>query len=61
MTNREKVISGIECCSRIGREKGRGGCERCPYQDPDGGCRERLDVDALELLVQDEISEDDGK
>jgi len=63
MADRDKVIRGLECCNHTGREAYRGGCSRCPYHDPSNieDCRARMDRDALELLVDDTIEEDDGK
>lgn len=59
MPDREKVIRGLECCNKTGRERYLGGCERCPYYDHGDplDCRARLDLDALDLLVDDEIRE----
>ena len=45
MADREKVIDGLEHCS-----KGPIGCQtNCPYQR-DFGCRAQLTSDALELI-----------
>lgn len=59
MPDRETVIRGLECCNRTGRECHAGGCGRCPYHDENNpmDCRARLDLDALDLLVDDEIRE----
>ena len=48
MTNREKVIKGLECCiKRNPDDKTR--CGECPY---DGACLSRLKADALALLKE---------
>ena len=45
MTDREKVLSGLEHC-----KQGPIGCQQeCPYKS-DFGCRSQLAADALELL-----------
>lgn len=49
MTDREKVIEGLEHCRR-----GPIGCQQgCPYTS-DFGCRSQLTADALELLKEQE-------
>ena len=49
MTDREKVINGLEYCS-----KGPVGCQtECPYKR-DFGCRSQLSADALALLKAQE-------
>lgn len=59
VTDRQRIIQALECCFRTGRELHRGGCERCPYYDPQPkeDCQTRLDRDVLELLVDQEIRE----
>lgn len=58
--DRDRVIRGIECCTRTGREQKAGGCDRCPYHDgPE--CLEQLLSEAMECLVDDALGEDDGK
>lgn len=49
MAEREKVIRGIECCLD-------GLCECCPYNSSDGpgGCKDKLMVDALSALKEQE-------
>lgn len=49
MTDREKVIRGLECCTA-------GTCDGCPYEgdeDLRGGCIKRTQVDALEIIRED--------
>ena len=50
MTERERVIRGLECCTQEGPDS----CRRCPYNraDTGGGCDGcgRIMKDALELL-----------
>ena len=46
MTNREKVIKGLECCIKRNPDDKTRCCE-CPY---DGACLNRLKADALALL-----------
>lgn len=54
MTEREKVIKGLECCSTFDRY-GFPLCEECPYAD-DGTCHEldQLHRDAFSLLKAQE-------
>ena len=49
MTDREKVIKGLECCSSA-EECGK----QCPYWDDKGACRTHLEADALALLKAQE-------
>lgn len=49
MTDREKVIKGLECCNGI---LGCGG--GCPYWLDKRGCSETLEADALALLKAQE-------
>ena len=49
MTDREKVIKGLECCSSA-EECGK----QCPYWDDKGACRTHLEADALALLKTQE-------
>lgn len=52
MTDREKVLKGLECCARMRRDA----CQKCPYENecsdpyvpPHGAAH--LAADALELL-----------
>lgn len=54
MTDREKVIKGLECCiKRDPDDKTR--CGECPYE---GACLNRLKSDALALLKAQEPSDD---
>ncbi len=49
MSEREKVIKGLECCIiRDPDDKMR--CGECPYKEPDTYCLNRLKMDALDLL-----------
>lgn len=65
MADRDTAIRGIECCNHMGREQHRGGCSRCPYfnatETIGKDCRQALDEDLYELLVEDAMTEDDGK
>lgn len=58
MTDREKVIKGLETCSDVyyGAD---GGCSSCPYSQNNGDrCLAELVYDAIELLKeQDKIVE----
>ena len=60
MTDREKVIKGLECCAECGKCK-----SECPYDGKNNsmyGCTTRLAKDALELLKAQEprlITEED--
>ena len=49
MTNREKVIQGLECCLE-------GLCDCCSYENINGpgGCKDELMVDALNVLKAQE-------
>ena len=50
MTDREKVIKGLECCIiRHPDDKAR--CDECPYES---ACCNRLKIDALALLKAQE-------
>ena len=52
MTDREKVVKGLECCTFIlGKRK----CNECPYQ-PDNGCYQLQD-DFHVLLKEQEAVE----
>ena len=46
MTELEKVITGLECCSV------KQSCSECPWKGLD--CNDRLQLAALELLKRDE-------
>ncbi len=48
--DREKVIKGLECCKRI---EGRP-CNDCPYAGEDESCVEKMSMDALALLKEQE-------
>ena len=50
MSDREKVVSGLRCCSEMNGEH----CRKCPYQDEcrDGYGIPHLANDALELLEE---------
>lgn len=54
MTDRDKVIKGLECCRRL--PDSMGDCNRlgCPYEAKFTSCIESLCTDALELLKDDE-------
>ena len=52
MTDREKVIKGLECCTKRNPEDVPR-CGECPYQ---GACLNRLKNDALALLKAQETS-----
>lgn len=55
MTDREKVIKGLECC--LGKGQKRGMCEDCPYDTNAGRMKCNLGdmhVDALALLKAQE-------
>ena len=59
MTDREKVIKGLECCIAVQQypDELDSGCTFCPYRPDDMGTCPHLDVlldDALELLKEDE-------
>ena len=60
MTDREKVIKGLECCLPMMSPHGFGHCSECPYKRritlDDGivGCCGELIYDALELLKEQE-------
>ena len=54
MSDREKVINGLRCCSEMSGEY----CRKCPYQDE---CRDDYGIphlanDALELLQEQDTS-----
>ena len=54
MTELEKVIKGLECCSVQ-----HGNCGECPYYDPmmgmfDSDCKLQMQADALALLKEQE-------
>ena len=48
MTDREKVIKGLECCGETMT------CNQCPYDSEMGGCFRNLKADALNLLKEQE-------
>ena len=48
MTDREKVIKGLECCGATMN------CNECPYDSEMGGCFRNLKADALKLLKEQE-------
>lgn len=50
MTEREKVIKGLECCIKHDSDD-KMRCGECPYE---GACLNRLKVDALALLKAQE-------
>jgi hypothetical protein len=57
MIDKEKVLTGLECCRMNGK-----GCTQCPYNKecdemPDFG-NARLCSDALELLKENEVIND---
>ena len=72
MTEREKVIKGLECCkwSRQNVKPKKNKCDECPYKDQDirnaiavwRSCTNVLAIDALSLLKEYEqaIKEKDG-
>lgn len=49
MTDREKVIKGLECCMLSYKD----GCDDCPYTDK-GMCQELLGENAIALLKAQE-------
>ena len=51
MTDREKVIKGLEHCGQPTE------CDGCPYDSEVGGCFTKLKEDALELLKEQEAIE----
>jgi len=51
MTDREKVIKGLECC---GFTENMIRCDNCPYDRSEGGCFTKLRHEALELLKEQE-------
>ena len=55
MPDREKVIKGLECCTKWDS------CSDCPYQTPNeydiSECTEPLHKDALALLIEQEAVE----
>lgn len=68
MTNREKVIKGLECCLRYAQTEylTLKECEGCPYSEvitmgTTCSTLAPLLTDALELLREQEREEDDGK
>ena len=48
MTDREKVIRGLETCSHADEV----GCDQCPYYSTQGvrGCQSTMQMDAFALL-----------
>ena len=52
MTEREKVIKGLEVC--IDREPGKYDCYKCPYETDGNDCDINLSKDALALLKEQE-------
>lgn len=56
MTDREKVIKGLECCIRHGEnaEVGCGRKDECPYEQNGLKCWLDLNRDALALLKEQE-------
>lgn len=51
MSDREKVMKGLECCSRLTDDY----CETCPYNEIlYGECHKLLKKGALELLKEQE-------
>lgn len=59
MTEREKIIKGIECCLPAGIVKSGDACNQCPYgsldkRHSDGYCIRKIMEDALELLKEPE-------
>ncbi len=57
MTDREKVIKGLECCGRTEADLwDEVFCSQCPYNTTEKGCAHRLMADALALIwEQNEI------
>lgn len=51
MVDREKVIEGLECCSRTTAEPN---CEECPYYKDKTDCSGEMMRDALALLKEQE-------
>lgn len=57
MTDREKVINGLECCQKATAVDPEFSCEDCPYNEISvcvQDCRSVLCADALELLKEQE-------
>ena len=52
MTDREKVIKGLEIC--VNRVPGKYDCNECPYEIDGNYCEINLAKDALELLKEQE-------
>ena len=57
MTDREKVIKGLECCIKRNPDD-KTMCGECPYE---GACLNRLKADALALLKAQEPAEPQEK
>lgn len=58
MTKREEVIKGLTFCTTINKVNPIETCGKCPYftkdSEPDVGCIDILELDALELLKKRE-------
>jgi hypothetical protein len=53
MPDREKVIDGLECCAKVGKDLP--DCDKCPYTGlPGTECYSNMFFDALELLKEQE-------
>ena len=50
MTEREKVVKGLEVC--IEREPGKYTCHECPYETDGNDCEINLTKDALAMLKE---------
>ena len=50
MVDREKVITGLHCCSHIDGTN----CIYCPYDNRDTDCAALMSMDVLELLKEQE-------
>lgn len=60
MTDREKVIKGLECCKASTNDDQFQRCSECPYNNISisvQDCRAVLSADALELLKEQEAVE----
>ena len=53
MTDREKVIKGLHCCSHTDGVN----CIYCPYDTSDSDCTALLSMDVLELLKEQKSEE----
>lgn len=55
MPDREKIIRALECCLDIVRSgRWASGCIACPYAVEENSCREKMILDAISLLKEQE-------